>query len=155
MLSKMCSKFGLSLIVGVVVTSFLWVTLAPAQPEAPDDITIQSKIWPKKKKADVALSHKKHAEEYKIPCLDCHHVYKDGKNVWQQGQEVQKCEACHTCVKQGKALKEASPEEKKLSLLNAFHDNCKNCHKDTNKGKSKEEQTAPTKCTQCHPKAPK
>ena len=147
MLSKIFVKYGFSLIAGVVVASFLWVTLAPAQPEAPDDLTIQSKIWPKKKKADVALTHKKHAEDYKIPCIDCHHVYKDGKNVWQQGQEVQKCEACHTCVKQGKELKEASPEEKKLSLLNAFHDNCKNCHKEKQKG--------PTKCSECHPKAPK
>ncbi len=147
MFKNLLLKNGFALFVGLIAIIFLGTTLSTAQAEAPDDLTINSKIWPSKKYEDTKLTHKKHATDYKLQCDSCHHIYKDGKNTWQEGQEVQKCEACHTSAKTGKALREASPEEKKLSLYDAFHDNCKGCHK--------KEQKGPIKCLECHPKKPK
>jgi hypothetical protein len=112
--------------------------------EAPDEIIIHSKIWPAKKNQDAKFTHKKHVVEYKIECTQCHHVYEDGKNIWKQGEKVQKCEECHTNAKTGKELSSATEEEKKLSLFKAIHDNCRGCHLKEKKG--------PTKCTECHKK---
>jgi len=110
----------------------------------PEEILIHSQAWPEKKHQDSKFPHKKHAAELQISCTECHHLYKNGSNVWKQGDPVAKCETCHTSPKTGKALKDAPPEEQKLSLYNAFHRNCLNCHKEQAKG--------PTKCLQCHPK---
>jgi len=124
--------------------------LAASPPAPPEVVTIGSKLWAERKFKDVTFSHQKHAREYKIACAECHHVYKDGKNVWTEGQEVQPCDACHTFVKTGKDLAAATPEEKKLSLWNAFHDDCKGCH--TKYNKEKGTQAATVKCLDCHPK---
>jgi len=123
--------------------------LRAAQQTPPDEILIGSKLWPERKFGDAKFTHKKHAQDYKICCADCHHVYRDGKNVWTEGQEVQKCDACHTFVKTGKALMDATAEEKKLSLHNALHQNCRGCHARVNKENNN--QAAPVKCMGCHP----
>jgi len=153
MVKKMCSVGGVLVLVGVAAALILNAGVTLAGDDCPDEVTIHSKLWTKDKYGPAKLSHKKHAEEYKVPCQDCHHVYKDGKNVWKKGDAVQKCDTCHTCVKTGKALKDASPEEQKLSLYNAYHDNCKGCHQKYNK-EHKDDATkkAPTKCTECHEK---
>jgi len=150
MVKKMCSMAGVLVLVGVAAALILNASVSRAESGCADEVTIQSKLWTKDSYGPVKLSHKKHAEEYKISCTDCHHVYKDGKNVWKQGDPVQKCDACHTCVKTGKALKDATPEEQKLSLFNAFHDNCKGCHQKLNK--ENKTKKAPVKCTDCHAK---
>ena len=128
-------------------------SLYSAETKPPDEVVIDSKLWKVQKYGDVKFTHKKHVEDRKIGCTECHHVYKDGKNVWKQGDKVQRCDACHTCVKTGKALKDATPEEKKRSLFAAFRDNCKRCHKKHNKETNT--KAAPTRCTACHPKRPK
>ena len=153
MLKRMCSVAGVLILVCVAVALTLNAGFSFADSESPDEVTIASKLWKKDKYGPSKLSHKKHAEDYKIACQDCHHVFKDGKNVWKQGDKVQKCDECHTCVKTGKALKDATPDEKKLSLYNAFHDNCKGCHKDFNK--KNDVKDAPTKCKTCHEKLEK
>ena len=104
--------------------------------DVPDEIMIENKGYKKDKKGPVKLTHKKHAVDYKVACNDCHHVYKDGKNVWKEGEPVQKCSECHDPKKkQGNTMK----------LQNAYHKNCKNCHKDSGKA------TAPhKKCNDCH-----
>ena len=147
MQKKVSKKPGFTLIVGLLAIVFIGFTLSETLADVADDILIKSPLWPKKKYEDAKLSHKKHAEEYKIQCDQCHHIYKEGKNIWKQGDKVDKCQSCHNVAKTGKALREASPEEKKLSLYKAFHDNCKGCHKDQQKG--------PTKCVECHAKKPK
>jgi len=120
-----------------------------AQDEGPETIVIKSPLWPEPTKAPVTFSHQKHAEDYKIACDDCHHVYEGGKNVWEPGDPVQPCHECHTnAVIQGeKKLPEA---EQKLNLKLAYHDNCIGCHKKV-KAENKE-TTAPVTCTGCHPK---
>jgi len=151
MVKKVCSAAGILTLAGVAAALLLNVAVSSADTQqVPDEVTIESKLWTENKYGPAKFTHKKHAEEYKINCTDCHHVYKDGKNVWKQGDNVQTCNACQTCAKTGKALKDASAEEKKLSLYNAFHDNCKGCH--TKYNKEKQTKAAPTKCTDCHKK---
>lgn len=145
-------KKGLSLLAASLAVVFFFVAFSGAAVECPDEIMIQNDGWPQDKYEPAKLTHKKHATEYKVECAQCHHVYKDGKNVWKEGDEVQKCSACHNVYKLGKDLREASDEEKKLSLYKAYHDNCKGCHQESNKAKGEEEPKAPVKCTDCHAK---
>jgi len=59
----------------------------------------------------------------KIECIECHHLYKDGKNTWKEGDKVQKCAECHEMkpAKTGKGLA--------AKLQTAMHTNCQDCHK--------------------------
>ncbi len=113
--------------------------------DVPDEINIYSDAYEKANKehkyGPIPFSHKKHNTDYKIPCTECHHVYKDGKNVFKEGDPVQECSACHDVKKS---------EGNKKNLMLAFHKNCEGCHKDLKKaGKP----TGPTtKCTDCHEK---
>ena len=109
--------------------------------DVPDEISIKSDAFQAYKKGPVKLSHKKHIVDYKIACAECHHVFKDGKNVFKEGDPVQKCSGCHDPV-------ESKGNVKKLML--AYHKNCQGCHKDLEKaGKP----TGPTtKCNDCHEK---
>lgn len=101
-----------------------------------DVIKIDNKGYQQDRRGPVNLSHKKHAEDYKVACNQCHHEYKDGKNVWKDTDPVKKCIECH------------DPVEKKGNadtLQNAYHKNCQGCHKEL-QGKE-----APyKKCTDCH-----
>ena len=109
---------------------------------APDDLMIENAGYKTDKKGPVKLTHKKHAEEYKVDCLQCHHKYEDGKNVLKKGDPIEKCAACHDPKKkQGKTLK----------LNVAYHKNCKNCHKEINK-KDPNKKPPFKKCNGCHQK---
>ncbi len=113
--------------------------------DSPVDVILEGEDYKKDKKGPVKLTHKKHAEDYKIACADCHHVYKDGKNVWTDKDPVQKCSECHDPKK-----KHEENGVKVMKLQNAYHRNCKNCHKALQKeGKP----TGPfKKCNGCHAK---
>mgnify|MGYP001066700617 CR=1 FL=1 len=111
----------------------------------------------------VTFTHKKHIEEHKVACGECHHD-ENGKPLTdlKMGDDVQKCIECHT--KPGEVPKDVKmewrkkkvkrSEQKTLSLeyhAEAFHENCVDCHKDHNrKNKTK---AAPQACTQCHEKS--
>jgi len=114
-----------------------------------ETITIYAKLFKKHTKGPVKLTHDKHSKDYKIACNECHHVYENGKNVWKEGKDVDKCEVCHNepTVKREKTL---PPDLQKKNLKMAFHNNCRACHK-----KIKKENPAikaPTKCNECHKK---
>ncbi|NNG07486.1 MAG: cytochrome c3 family protein [Desulfobacteraceae bacterium] len=134
---------------GVVVLSglmFLTVgalTASEKKPtDAPDELMIENEGYKTDKKGAVKLTHKKHSEEYKVDCLECHHVYENGKNVLKKTDPIQKCAQCHDPKKkQGKTLK--------LNL--AYHKNCKTCHKELNK-KDPNKKPPFKKCTGCHAK---
>ncbi len=117
-------------------------TVACAATKSPDkDITIDSpEVFTKRKQTPVVFNHVKHKEQ---KCTVCHHEFKDGKNVWEEGQEVKKCSACHKAKEEGKAVK----------LYAAFHGDsehsCIGCHK---KVKKENKPTGPTACAKCHPK---
>jgi len=127
----------------VVLAGLLFLTVGVlTAADVPDEVVIDCTGYKKNKKGPVKLTHKKHSVDYKVACTDCHHEYKDGKNVYKEGDPVKKCGDCHDPLKkQGKIHK----------LQNAYHKNCKNCHKALVKeGKSKK---APfKKCNDCHEK---
>jgi len=129
-------RIVLALVLGVAILAAF--ALAYAATKAPDkDITIHSTdVFTAPKQTPVVFSHEKHKE---AKCDTCHHEFKDGKNVWKEGQEVKKCSACHKLAEQGKTLK----------LEKAYHDMCQNCHKALKKENKK---TGPTACVKCHPK---
>ena len=104
--------------------------------EIPDEIVIENPGYQKDRYGPVNFHHKKHSAEYKIECTECHHDYKDGKNVWKECDPVKKCNECHKA------------EEKKGGLEDAYHDNCRKCHRDSVKaGKMDKKMSS---CTFCH-----
>jgi len=119
---------------GLVFLLFGMLTAA----EVADEIVIENEGYKRDMKGPVKLSHKKHSTDYGAACTDCHHEYEGGKNVWEEGQPVKKCIECHDPQKTEGDVKK---------LMTAYHDNCKDCHKehpDTN---------APyKKCNDCHEK---
>ena len=121
----------------VVALLFMVAGVLAVTQQPPEEILIENK-YKDDKKGPVKLSHKKHATEYKVACTECHHEYKDGKNVWKDTDPVKKCVECHSPdKKQGNA--------DKLNL--AFHKNCQGCHKEL------KDKKAPYKnCNDCHQK---
>ncbi len=113
----------------------------------PDEVVIENQGYSDDKKGGVKLSHKKHsdptsAKGFGVGCAECHHEYKDGKNVWTEEQPVKKCAECHDPTKDQDTAKK---------LQTAYHNNCKNCHKDLIK--EKKSKDAPyKKCNDCHAK---
>jgi|WetSurMetagenome_2_1015567.scaffolds.fasta_scaffold19420_3 hypothetical protein len=124
------------LIMAGLVFFIVGVLSAAGVTTPPTEITIDNQVYKNKTKGTVLFHHLKHTSDYKVACADCHHVYKDGKNVWKAGDEVKKCSECHNPEK---------ADGKMVTLQNAFHNNCKDCHKKSGK------DTAPsTKCNGCH-----
>lgn len=130
------------LIIALCLASVPVASLKAAETqEVPDEIFIENKVYHPDRKGFVRFSHLEHAEDYVEACEECHHEYKDGKNVWQEGQPVKKCVTCHDPSKrQGNA--------RKLNI--AFHKNCKGCHRKLAREGGTE---APYRqCTDCHAK---
>jgi len=128
----------------IVICVFLVTTaalIAAEEQAMPEEIYIENKVYKTDRKGPVRFSHSEHAEGYVEACDGCHHEYRDGENVWQEGQPVKKCSACHDPSKN-------KGNVKKLNI--AFHKNCKGCHRKL----AKEGGTdAPYKqCTDCHEK---
>jgi hypothetical protein len=123
------------------------ILIATEVQDVPGEINIYSDTYEKSKKkhkyGPTPLSHKKHNIDYKLSCTECHHVYEGGKNVFKEGDPVQKCLECHD-------VKKSKGKQKKLTL--AYHKNCQGCHKDLKKAKKK---TGPIKCNDCHVKKKK
>lgn len=138
MIKRFCILFT-AVFTGLVFFS-VGTLIAADKQVVPDTVTIENKDYKKDKKRPVVLSHKKHVAEYGVKCVDCHHVYKDGKNVWTEGDHVDKCSKCHNSKKNTK-----EDGVKVMKLQSAYHKNCKNCHKEKKKGPFK-------KCNGCHKK---
>jgi hypothetical protein len=127
-----------------------------------DVIKMENKAYKEHEKGIVTFSHKKHNEEYKVGCGECHHDDK-GKplNDLKMGDDVKNCIECHKTpgkmpgsVKKELREKKASKKEKKAKEMEyhaeALHENCISCHKDYNK--KNKTKAAPQSCTKCHPK---
>lgn len=130
----------------VVLTGLMFFAVgaltAADQPAPPDEIVIENTGYKTDKKGPVKLHHKKHSEQYKVDCLECHHKYENGKNVLKKGDPMEKCAKCHSPLKK---------EGKVLKLNLAYHKNCKNCHKEINK-KDPSKKAPFKKCNDCHQK---
>jgi hypothetical protein len=114
---------------------------AVAQPKVqviPDVIMIKNQVYESDRKGPVKFNHLKHIKEYKASCVECHHLYQGGRNIWKEGDHVDKCVACHD---------PAEEKDKTIKLQSAFHNNCRGCHTEMNKQGKK----APDKkCNDCH-----
>lgn len=129
-----------------------------AGTEMPDVIKMENPAYDKHTKGIVMFSHKKHVEEYKAGCGECHH---DENNKpldnLKPGDQVKNCIECHKKPGyiRGRAARGLSKEQKLEYHANALHYNCKGCHRKYNKKKGlklKDPGAAPTTCTGCHPK---
>ncbi len=89
-----------------------------------------------REKPPVWFSHRLH-EEQRITCTQCHHQYQGRRNVWRQGQPVQKCESCHGLYWQ----------DNRLDIKNAYHRQCKGCHV---KLRQQKRRAGPIHCQECH-----
>lgn len=92
-----------------------------------DVITINNE-YPRKIKTPVILNHSEHNIDYGIECIECHHDIGEGK-------DPRPCLNCHK-INSVKILK----------LKNAYHKNCRDCHKEMGNN---------TKCSDCHKKEEK
>ena len=148
----------LLLIAVIVGISALFITAGIyAGTNVPDVIKMENKAYKKHKKSIMTFSHKKHIEEYKAGCGECHHDDK-GKplNNLKMGDNVQNCIECHKKPGErpkGKGKPKLSKKQRLDYHAEALHYNCKDCHKKFNK-KNKTKK-APTTCTKCHPKKKK
>jgi len=124
----------LAMVVGAVLGAVTVHADLPRDPPATS--LIHSPILRPTQKGPVTFSHARH-ERAKVACTSCHHDYQGRRNVWRQGQPVQKCEACHFAV----------PRAKRLDLKNAFHRQCKTCHGQRRAGGR---PAGPLKCAECH-----
>jgi hypothetical protein len=133
------------LVLGLIVfLGGLWVNANDNSP--PAEVVINNTGYVKDKKGPVKFSHEKHVKEHQIACNECHHVYKNGKNVWKEGDPVKKCAECHNPVRK--------KGQKPMDLMHAYHKNCMGCHKRLAKeGKiSQSEFKKLRRCNTCHAK---
>jgi len=160
----------ISAIVGIAILFVVAGIYAKAVPEV---IKLEDPAYKKHKKGVVEFSHGKHQKEYasqypelyKNGCGDCHH---DENNKplanLKEGDDVKKCIECHKIPsevpkdikKKWKKEKISKKEKKKLKLeyhAEAYHENCRVCHKTFNK--KYKPKKAPTTCAKCHPKVKK
>lgn len=116
-------------------------TNAAEEQEFPDEIFIDNPVYKPDRKGAVYFSHAEHAEGYVDSCEACHHDYQAGENVWEQGQPVQKCAACHDPQKRNGKVR-------KLNV--AYHKNCKGCHREL--AREGDTEAPYRQCTDCHAK---
>ena len=117
--------------------SLLGVTAAKPRPTEPPEVQwLSIATHARREKPLVRFSHRLHAQK-KVACDRCHHDYRGKRNVWQQGQPVQACQACHGLTWQGD----------RMDIKNAFHRQCKGCHL---KLRQQQRQAGPIRCQECH-----
>lgn len=154
----------LTVALGGIATLFLAAGIYAAA-EVPDVVELNSPEYEKHAKGIVEFTHKKHAEEYakKFPeyyknsCGECHHDEnnKPLKDL-KAGDNVQRCIECHKKPSErpkGKGKPKLTKKQKLEYQAEAFHYNCRDCHKKYNK--KYKTKKAPTTCTKCHPKKKK
>ena len=113
--------------------------MALREPAPPLEILIDNHGYEEKQKGPVGFGHIEHIEEYQVACVQCHHVYQEGNNVWAKGDPVGNCAECHN------PLDEEGIQLNRLKT--AYHKQCCLCHIEINK----QGGTAPfEKCEECH-----
>ena len=148
------SALLVAFIVSLAAASLLW-----AGTTVDDEFIMKTKEYKKHTYNPVPFTHKKHTEDYKISCGDCHHDANGKALELTMGDDVQRCIECHS--KPGKAPrtkkgeKKLKGKEKRQYHAEALHNNCITCHKTFNKDfkkkTGKKKGPAPTSCNKCHP----
>lgn len=148
------SKKALIFVIPSVLATFFAAVLF-AGTTVQDTFKMESKEYTKRTYNSATLSHKKHVEDYKIGCGECHHNDKaEPLNDLKMGDDVQRCIECHKIPSRKPKKSKLKGAEKREYHAEAVHDNCKDCHKIFNKKVKKEtgkNGTAPTSCNKCHP----
>ena len=129
--------------------SFLWAVNLDAQP---DDILLDDQtVFTSRSRPAVDFPHMQHIDA-EIECSDCHHRFKDGENVVDEGEleedaEGIKCAACHKDEVGFKFAPDLDPT--KRTLQQAYHRMCTSCHRQL---KKENEKAGSVTCGGCHPK---
>ncbi len=149
----------LMLILTILAIAGVFMSSSSSAGTNVDDVIRMENPTYKHKKAIMEFTHKKHNEEYKISCGECHHD-KDNKPLdLKLGDDVQGCIECHKKPGKAKAKKgeKLTKEQKREHHADAIHDSCIGCHKKFNMKKTgkKTNGPTPTKCKECHPKPAK
>lgn len=120
------------------LTLFLACALCAGLAMAQDDLMIlNSKSLGAHERPLVVFTHARHS--LNIECATCHHDYDSHFNL--KSSEGALCSDCHKAVPDAK---------NKVSLTNAFHRQCQDCHhKAALKGNTK----GPVMCGDCHVRA--
>lgn len=115
----------------VLVAMFCFV---PAHAQE-DIASLADNAFKDRQRAPAVFVHEEHNERAEIEeCNVCHHLYQGGNKVEDDSSEGQECSDCHH-------VEEGHPTR---PLMKAYHDLCKECHRDNNKG--------PVTCGECHPR---
>lgn len=119
-----------------------------------DIIKMENPAYEKHKKGIVLFTHKRHVDDYKIDCGQCHHD-ENGMplNDLKKDGQVDACIVCHTKTGQAPRPKDKTKltlKEKREYHAEAIHQNCISCHKEYNKKNNT--KAAPASCSKCHPK---
>ena len=131
------------------VGSILWAVNLDAQP---DDILLDDQaVFTNRSRPAVDFPHMQHIDA-EIECSDCHHRFKDGENVVDEGEleedaEGIKCAACHKNESGFKFAPDLDPT--KRTLQQAYHRMCMSCHRQM---KKENEKAGSVTCGGCHPK---
>jgi hypothetical protein len=104
--------------------------------EPPATSLLRIPVTGSRRKPPVKFSHRIH-EARRVACTQCHHDYQGRRNVWHEGQPVEKCRACHGL----------RPEARRPNLKNAHHRQCKGCHL---RLRQQGQQAGPIECQGCH-----
>jgi hypothetical protein len=104
--------------------------------EPPATSLLRIPVTGSRRKPPVKFSHRVH-EARRVACTQCHHDYQGRRNVWHEGQPVEKCQACHGL----------RPEARRPDLKNAHHRRCKGCHL---RVRQQGQQAGPIECQGCH-----
>ena len=127
-------KCFLILILFVIVSLFFY-----AAAYCQEDMRfVDADAFDRPRRPAAVFNHDEHNEMAEIEaCYECHHVYdEEGQLVEDESSEDQACAECHELEASGR----------KLSLMKAYHTNCKGCHKKKGNG--------PVMCGQCHVRRP-
>jgi hypothetical protein len=115
----------------VTMVSFVLVLAVAYAQEGIE--SLEHDVFADRQRPAAIFSHELHADTQGIDCLECHHAYENGENVWDDSQETD-CTTCHGLEAAGKTI----------SAMKAFHTKCKGCHEEKGEG--------PVTCGECHPK---
>ena len=152
------SKKLLTLLVVAGMAVLFTATGIYAGTKVADTFKMDTKEYAAHKKGLVEFTHKKHAEDYKINCGECHHDAKGKALSLKMGDDVQRCVECHTETEKVKGEKLKKKDKIKKYQQDAMHANCIDCHKDHNislkdpKDPKGTKGPAPASCAACHPK---
>jgi len=114
----------------------VWGAQARLLTDPPANSILSIPVAGARQKPPVKFSHRVH-EARQVACTQCHHEYQGRRNVWREGQPVEKCQACH------------GPRTRagRLDLKNAYHRQCKGCHL---RLRQQGGQAGPIECQDCH-----